>query len=98
MYKEIKGIDVVVYINKNDNKLYMLDLASNKDATVENTGEPWINSAYGNCLIALKHAKSTDRLYLLTKENINNMGKVNIKDTKEVESKLMQHATRIIER
>ena len=22
MYKEIKGIDVVVYINKNDNKLY----------------------------------------------------------------------------
>ena len=48
--------------------------------------------------IALKHAKSTDRLYLLTKENINNMGKVNIKDTKEVESKLMQHATRIIER
>ena len=98
MYKEIKGIDVVVYINKNDNKLYMLDLASNKDATVENTGEPWIYGAYGNCLIALKHAKSTDKLYLLTKENINNMCKVNIKDTKEVESKLMQHATRIIER
>ena len=98
MYKEIKGIDVIVYINKNDNKLHILDLASNKDATVENTGEPWVNSAYGNCLIALKHAKSTDRLYLLTKENINNMGKVNIKNTKEVESKLMQHATRIIER
>ena len=98
MYKEIKGIDVVVYINKNDNKLYMLDLVSNKDATVENTGEPWIYGAYGNCLIALKHAKSTDRLYLLTKENISNMGKVNIKDTKELESKLMQHATRIIER
>ena len=98
MYKEIKGIDVVVYINKNDNKLHILDLASNKDATVENTGDPWVNGAYGNCLIALKHAKSTDKLYLLTKENINNMGKVNIKDTKEVESKLMQHATRIIER
>ena len=98
MYKEIKGIDVVVYINKNDNKLYMLDLASNKDATVENTGEPWIYGAYGNCLIALKHAKPTDRLYLLTKENISNMGKVNIKDTKELENKLMQHATRIIER
>ena len=98
MYKEIKDIDVVVYINKNDNKLYMLDLASNKDATVENTGEPWIYGAYGNCLIALKHAKSTDRLYLMTKENISDMGKVNIKDVKELESKLTQHATRIIER
>lgn len=98
MYEEIKDIDYVFYINKNNNIVHMLDLISNKDAKVQNTGEPWNNSAYGNCLIALQHAKSTDALYLLTKQGLDSIGKIDITNTKEVEKALKEKAIKVVER
>lgn len=98
MYDEIKGIDYILYVNKNDNKIYMLDLINNRNEKVENTGSSWNEAAYGNCLIALEYAKSTDALYLLTKEDLESIGKFNIRDTKEVEKKLKNNAIRIVKR
>lgn len=98
MYEDIKGIDYVMYINKNYNKVYMLDLVKNKDATVQNTGDSWNEQAYGNCLISLNHAKLTDALYLLTKQGLNSIGKIDIRNTKEVERALRENAFKVVER
>lgn len=98
MYTELKGIDYVLYINKTNNRLNMLDLINNRNEKVQNTGDSWNNSAYGNCLITLENAKATDALYLLTKSQLSNITAIDIKNTKEVEEKLLQNATKIIRR
>lgn len=98
MYAEIKGIDYVLYINKTNNKLQILDLINNRNETVENTGESWNDAAYGNCLIALKNAKLTDALYLLTKQGMDSIGRIDINNTKEVERVLREKAINVVER
>lgn len=67
MYKELEGIDYVVYETNADNKIHILNIIDNKNDTVENTGEPWYQAAYGNCLISLENSKVTDKLYLIKK-------------------------------
>lgn len=64
MYKELDGIDYVLYYNDSLEKLCMADL-SDKEKTDEH-GYPWYEGCYGNCLIALKYQRVTDRLYLLS--------------------------------
>lgn len=63
-YKELDGIDYVLYYNDSLEKLHIADL-SNKEQTDEH-GYPWYKGCYGNCLIALQYQKITDRLYLLS--------------------------------
>ena len=64
MYKELDGIDYVLYYNDSLEKLCVANL-SDKESTDEH-GNPWYEGCYGNCLIFLKHQKVTDRLYLLS--------------------------------
>lgn len=98
MCNELNGIDYVLYINKNNDRLQMLDLINNRNAKVQNTGDSWNEAAYGNCLIALNHAKSTDTLYLLTKQGLDSIGKVDVRNTKEVEKALREKAFKVVER
>lgn len=63
VYPSLKGIRYVFYYNKNYKKLCVLTL--DRKATVENTGAPWFEAAYGNCLNKL-NAKFTDKLYLVS--------------------------------
>ena len=58
-YKELDGIDYVLYCNDSLEKLCMADL-SDKEQTDEH-GYPWYKGCYGNCLIALQYQKVTDR-------------------------------------
>ena len=95
---ELEGIDYVMYYNKSWEKFYLLNLIDNVNATVENTGDSWNEAAYGNCLIFLNNANVTDRLYLLTKESLNSIGRIDLKNVELVESILTEKTTRIVER
>ena len=80
------------------NKLKVLDLISNRNETVQNTGDSWNHAAYGNCLIDLNHAKITDALYLFNRHDLDNVGMININNMPEAETSIRSKATRIIDR
>lgn len=62
MREELKGIEAVCYFTQTSQYAHVIDMT----ATVENTGKPWCEAAYGNALIFLHNQKSTDRLYLMS--------------------------------
>lgn len=67
-YKELDGIDYVLYYNDSLEKLCVANL-SDKQSTDER-GYPWYEGCYGNCLIALKYQRVTDGLYLLSENTM----------------------------
>ena len=84
MYPELKGIDYICFFRDG----YLQIIINDKNATVENTGEPWFPTAYGNALIFLECQKSTDKLYLMTKENMN--GFIPLTMDKEEQAKYLE--------
>lgn len=71
MYQNVENIDYVLYINNDDKKLHYADLTDRESRT--DNGDLWYKGAYGNCLIALYHARTTNKLYLVTKETLKAM-------------------------
>ena len=82
MYPELEGINYVCYFK--DGEDYPHITINDKNATVENTGEPWFPAAYGNALILLKYRKSTDKLYLMTKEAMNGFNPFTMNKEKQI--------------
>lgn len=82
MYPELNGIDYICFFTKDKDYPYIIP--NDKTATVENTGEPWFPAAYGNALIYLRNQKSTDKLFLMTKDGMRNFPITESKKIKEV--------------
>lgn len=95
MREELKGIDYVFYFQKQNRHTNMIDLTTND--TVENTGKPWGEAAYGNALIALNINKITDALYLIDKESMKGFNPIKT-NREEQEAFLRSHAKKIITR
>ena len=68
LYKELDGINYVLYYNDSLEKLHIADL-SNKEQ-IDEHGCLWYEGCYGNCLIALQCQKITDRLYLFSEKTM----------------------------
>lgn len=99
-YKELDGIDYVLYYNDSLEKLCMADL-SDKEQTDEH-GYPWYEGYYGNCLIALRYQKVTDGLYLLsgkTMKELRSEGFLRVETSRLHIKMLLNHkADKIVER
>lgn len=68
LYKVLNGIDYIFYYQKNYKELRCTDI---RDRTLlDGKRKPWFEGAFGNCLIALNEQKSTDKLYLVSKNKI----------------------------
>lgn len=73
MYDELKDISYVFYINNTTGKLCTCSV-DNKEELDDNGYLRYLGK-YGNCLIALRDQKITDRLYLMTEETFNRVKK-----------------------
>lgn len=96
-YDELKNISYVFYIDNNDGKLHMANLSDKVEVDAHNY--PIYKGRYGNCLITLKHQKTTDKLYLITEETFGKIKKEFWKlDRYIVKEFLDCHADKIIVR
>lgn len=80
MYKELKGIDFVIYFNNTIKRYCKADLR-NKEAKDDN-GNLWYEGCFGNCLIHLKYQRNTDKLYLFSDEAIKRLDAYLTKNSK----------------
>lgn len=101
VYKELDGIDFIFYYNKHDDRIWVTDIR-NKTKFTDNGGL-WFEGAYGNCLIRLCNQKSTDRLYLISRDRVSdiyNAGfyNANIEHKIEIIEILEKYANKIVER
>lgn len=71
VYDELKNISYIFYINNTSGKIHMCNISDRKK--VDDNGYPIYRAQYGNCLIALRNQKITDKLYLMTEETFNNI-------------------------
>lgn len=73
MYDELKDISYIFYINSKSGNLHTCNICDKEE--VDDKGYPRYRAQYGNCLIALRNQKITDRLYLMTEETFNRVKK-----------------------
>lgn len=73
MYDELKGISYIFYINNTTVKLCTCSI--NDKEALDDNGYPRYLGKYGNCLIALRNQKITDKLYLMNEETFNRVKK-----------------------
>lgn len=73
MYDELKDISYIFYINNTTGKLCTCSI--NDKEELDDNGHPRYLGKYGNCLIALRNQKITDKLYLMTEETFNRVKK-----------------------
>lgn len=73
MYDELKDISYVFYINNTTGKLCTCSVDNKEE--VDDNGYPRYRAQYGNCLIALRNQKITDKLYLMKEETFNRVKK-----------------------
>lgn len=66
LYPELEGIDLIIYYSNAKNKWCVTDISDKEEK--DGHGDPWYEGAYGNCLIALRNQKITDKLYLYNAE------------------------------
>ncbi len=97
MKDELKDIAYVFYINNVDGKIHTCNISNKEELDCNNY--PRYLGQYGNCLIALRNQKTTDKLYLMTGDTF---GKIKKKfwrlDMYLAEEFLNRYADRIIER
>lgn len=92
--KDLVGISYVCFFVKGRKHINIIDMSDT--STTENTGNLWCKDAYGNALICLKHQKSIDALYLMSKYSMSKFKP--FVDRKEQIEYLKSNATRIITR
>lgn len=73
VYDELKNISYIFYINNTSEKIHMCNISDRKK--VDDNGYPRYRAQYGNCLIALRNQKITDKLYLMKEETFNRVKK-----------------------
>ena len=96
-YPELEGIHFIMYKSNQDGDYHVVNISDKKQKDGE--GCPWYKGAYGNCLIALNHAKITDRLYLYdAKAAEQAIKEINRDDMLPDWGDVKQYATKIIER
>lgn len=97
MQQELKNISYIFYIDNMNGKLHTCNISDKEE--VDNNNYPRYLGQYGNCLIALRNQKTTDKLYLMTEETF---GKIKRKfwqiDRYILEDFLEKYSDRTIER
>lgn len=97
MYDELKDISYIFYINNTTGKLHACNIRDKEE--VDANDYPRYLGQYGNCLIALRNQKITDKLYLMTEETF---GKIKKKfwhlDRYILEDFLEKYSDRTVER
>lgn len=97
MYDELKDISYIFYINNTTGKLHTCNISDKEEVDANNY--PRYLGRYGNCLIALRNQKTTDKLYLMTEETF---GKIKRKfwqiDRYILEDFLEKYSDRTVER
>ncbi len=64
MKDELKDIAYVFYVNNVDGKIHTCNISNKEELDCNNY--PRYLGQYGNCLIALRNQRITDKLYLIT--------------------------------
>lgn len=96
-YPELEGIYFIMYKSNQDGNYHVVNISDKEQK--DERGYPRYKAAYGNCLIALNHAKVTDRLYLYDAEATEQAIKeINRDDMFPDWRDVKQYATSIIER
>lgn len=96
-YPELEGINLIMYKSNEDGNYHVTDISDKEQK--DEKGNLWYEGAYGNCLIALRNAKITDKLYLYDAEAMKKVIKeINRDDMLPDWGDVKQYATRIVER
>lgn len=96
-YPEFEGIDFVMYKSNEDGDYHVINISDKEQK--DEKGSPWYEGVYGNCLIALRNSKITDKLYLYDTEAMKKAIKeINRDDMLPDWGDVKQYATRSIER
>ena len=93
--EDLRGIDYVCYFKNGYKHINVIDMSN--ESTVENTGDPWCEAAYGNALVFLELQKITDALYLMEKDSMNEFRPFAMSREEQIRY-LEQNAKRIITR
>ena len=97
MQQELKNISYIFYIDNMNGKLHTCNIRDKEE--VDANDYPRYLGQYGNCLIALRNQKITDKLYLMTEETF---GKIKRKfwqiDRYILEDFLEKYSDRTVER
>lgn len=72
----LSGISAVLYMENSNgfepNRIHMAHLVDRQMKT--DKGDLWYKDCFGNCLIALRYAKTTNKLYLINENTFKKIG------------------------